>query len=522
MASHIYDVVIVGSGAAGGTLSAHLAQKGADVAVVEGGPRVNTRTDFNTHAMPFEFPSRHIPTMKPGNPGFDSERSRGVGGKTMLWNAVALRFSQRDFKGRDHDGAGQNWPIGSSDLAPYYDRIEREVGVCGNRDGLEDLPDGIFLPPVPMKCSDVLIQRGAEKLGIKVIHVRKSTLSRPTRTRPACHFCGNCMAGCDVAAKYNSADVHMEPAIRAGHRLTVFSNSVVREIPISSENRVTGVRFLNRETKAEGEINGRCVVVACACVQSVALLLMSKSRLYPNGLANSSGELGRNFIPHFTGGVQAFLTGLIDRPTTYEEGFLDHAYIPSFMHARKRDYARSFGIQFGYQNRRAVGWARTMPGFGKAYKESIKARYPSFVVFSPYGEMLPNKGSFIDLDYDKTDAFGLPLARRHVTYMENEQKLYADMLRWSAEILRSAGAEIHSGLEAKPQTNHELGGCRMGTDPRTSVVNADCRTHDLQNLYVVDGSVFPSASEKNPTHTIMALAARTADHLSGRFKKGEL
>lgn len=522
MQQRIYDVVIVGSGAAGGTLAAHLSRQGADVALVEGGPKVNTRTDFNTHAMPFEFPNRHIPTMKPGKPGFDSERSRGVGGKTMLWNAVAWRYSERDFRGKDYEGAGANWPLHYRDMAPYYEKIEREVGVCGNLDHLEDLPDGIFMPPVPMKCSDILVQRGAAKLGVKVIHVRKATLSRPAHSRPACHFCGNCMAGCDVAAKYNSADVHIIPATRAGYKLEVFSNAVVREVAVSNENKVTGVRYLNRETHQEGEIRGKAVIVSCGCAQSVALLLMSKSRLYPNGLANSSGELGRNFIPHFTGGIQCFLTELIGKPATNDEGFLDHAYIPSFMHSRKRDYAKTFGVQFGYNNHRAVGWARSMPGFGKAYKESIKARYPAFLQFSPYGEMLPNKETFIDLDYSQTDAFGLPMARRHVVYQENDKKLYADMIRWSVDILKSAGAEILSGEHDAPNTNHELGGCRMGEDPKRSVLNAFCRSHDVPNLYVVDGSAFATASEKNPTHTIMALAARTADHIAEQMKKGEV
>ena len=157
----IFDVVIVGSGAGGGTLASHLARQGVSVALVEGGPRVNTRTDFNTHALPFEFPTRQIPAMRPGKEGFDTERSRGVGGKTMLWNAVALRFSQRDFKGRTYDGAGEDWPVAYKDIAPYYERIEREVGVCGNRDGLEDLPDGAFLPPVPLKCSDEILKRAA-------------------------------------------------------------------------------------------------------------------------------------------------------------------------------------------------------------------------------------------------------------------------------------------------------------------------------------------------------------------------
>lgn len=520
MAAKLYDVVIVGAGASGGTLAGHLAQLGVSVALMEGGPKINTRTDFNTHGMPFHFANRHIPTMKPGKPGFDSERSRGVGGKSLTWNAVAWRFSQRDFKGRTHDGAGEDWPIDYKDIAPYYDRIEDEVGVCGNRDGLEDLPDGHFLPPVPMKCSDMIVKRGAAKLGVKVIHVRKSTLSRPKQGRPACHFCGNCMAGCDVAAKYNSADVHIAPAMKTG-KLEVFPNSIVREVALSAENRVTGVRYLNRETMSEGVVNGRTVVVSCACVQSVALLMMSKSRLYPNGLANSSGQLGKNFIPHFTGGVQCFLGDLVGKPAANDEGFLDHAYVPSFMHNRKRDYARSFGVQFNYQNRRSVGWARDIEGFGKDYKKAVQDRYPAFLTFSPYGEMLPNAKSFVDLDYAKKDAYGLPFARRNVVWMENDMKIFRDMTDWSRRILEASGAEILA-VSDEPRTNHELGGCRMGSDPKTSVVNRDCQTHDVKNLFVVDGSVFPSASEKNPTHTMMALAARLAEHLGDRLKKGSL
>ncbi len=520
MANKVYDVCVVGSGASGGTAAAHLAQAGANVVVVEGGPPVDTRVAFNTHAMPYEFPNRHIPVMKPGKEGFDSERSRGVGGKTMLWNAVALRQSPRDFKGRSIDGAGEDWPIDYADVAPYYERIEREIGVCGNLDHLEDLPDGIFLPPVPLKKSDRLIQRGAKHLGVKVIHVRKSTLSAARGGRPACHFCGNCMAGCDVVAKYNSADVHLKPALKT-KRLDILSNSIVREVVVSNENRVTGVRYLDRHSHREGEVRARAVVVSCACVQTVGLLLMSKSRLYPTGLANSSGELGRNFIPHFTGGVEIFLKDLIGKPAVNDEGFLDHAYIPSFMHRRKRDYARSFGMQFNYQNRRSVGWARSLPGFGKQYKESVKARYPAYVVLSPYGEMLPNPLSFIDLDPAKKDAYGLPVARRTVAYSENDKKVFADMTRWAQDIAVAAGAEILH-VSPEPRTNHELGGARMGSNPRRSVVDRFCRAYDLPNLYIVDGSVFPSASEKNPTHTMMALAARTADHIAERLRKGEL
>jgi choline dehydrogenase-like flavoprotein len=520
MQAEIFDVVIVGSGASGGTLAAHLARRGVRVAIVEGGPRVNTRTDFNTHAMPFDFPNRQVPTMRPGKVGFDSERSRGVGGKTMLWNAVALRFSQRDFKGRTYDGAGEDWPIDYADLAPYYEAIEREVGVCGNRDGLEDLPDGVFLPPVPLKCSDEILQRAARSLGASLIHVRKATLTVPTNTRPACHFCGNCMAGCDVVAKYNSADVHIAPAEEAG-QVTVFADCIVREVLMSDENRATGVRYLHRVHQQEGVVRGRAVVVACACVQSIALLLMSTSGRYPTGLANSSGQLGRHFIPHFTGGIDCVLEDLRGKAPTNDEGFLDHAYLPSFMHTRKRNYARSFGAQLNYQNRRLAGWTKTIGGFGREYKASVKGAYPGYFQFTPYGEMLPNAQSFVDLDRDRTDNFGLPLARRHVNWGENEEALFNDMVRWSLSLLQKAGAEVLTVPDG-PATNHEIGGCRMGHDPRTSVVNAECRTHDVPNLYVVDASVFPSASEKNPTHTIMALAARAAEHIADRMRRGDL
>jgi choline dehydrogenase-like flavoprotein len=520
MQRDIFDVVIVGSGASGGTLAAHLARRGVRVAIVEGGPRVNTRTDFNTHAMPFDFPNRQIPTMRPGKAGFDSERSRGVGGKTMLWNAVALRFSQRDFKGRTYEGAGEDWPIDYADLAPYYEAIEREVGVCGNRDGLEDLPDGVFQPPVPLKCSDEILKRAASSLGASIIHVRKATLTVATNARLACHFCGNCMAGCDVVAKYNSADVHIAPAEKAG-QVTVFPDCIVREVLVSDENRATGVRYLHRVHKQEGEVRGRTVVVACACVQSVALLLMSTSQRHPSGLANSSGQLGRHFIPHFTGGIECVLEDLRGKAAINEEGFLDHAYMPSFMHSQKRNYARSFGAQLNYQNRRLAGWAKTVGGFGRSYKASVKAAYPAFIQFTPYGEMLPNAGSFVDLDRERTDKYGLPLARRHVHWGKNEEALFNDMIRRSLAIIEKAGAEVLTVPEG-PATNHEIGGCRMGRDPRTSVVNSDCRAHDVPNLYVVDASVFPSASEKNPTHTIMALAARAADHIAERIRRGEL
>jgi choline dehydrogenase-like flavoprotein len=249
--------------------------------------------------------------------------------------------------------------------------------------------------------------------------------------------------------------------------------------------------------------------------------MMSKSSRFPTGLANSSGHLGQDFIPHITCGVEAFLEPRIGKPVVNDEGFLDHAYLPSFMHSRKRDYPRSFGAQFNYQNRRSVGWARSFHGMGKDYKDAIRAHYPAYVTFNGYTEMLPNNRSFIDLDGEMKDSYGIPIARRHWNLSETDWKRYNDMKEWSQQILKAGGAKIHS-VSTAPSTNHEIGGCRMGSDPRTSVLDATCRAHDVPNLYVADASVFPNASEKNPTLTIMALALRTAETIADRLKKEEV
>ena len=515
-----FDVCVVGSGAAGGTMSSRLARSGLNVIVVEGGPKVDTTKAFNTHAMPYEFRDRRVPVMVPGFEGFEDPRAHGVGGKTLLWNAVALRFSHRNFKNYSYEGVGVDWPIDYPDMAPYYDQVEKEIGVCGNLDHLEDLPDGIFLPPLPLRCSDRIIQRGAARLGIKVIHTRKATLTRSRQERPTCHYCGNCMAGCDVVAKYNAANVQIIPALSTG-KLTVLHDAVVSEVTVNPQNRVDGVRYLNRHTLQEGRIRARAVVVSCACVQSVALLLMSKSHLYPTGLANSSGHLGKNFIPHVHGNLLGFVRDLVGTKPIDDEGALDHGYIPSYMHSRKKDFAGSFHIQLSFHNRRLVPWAKEFEGFGGNLKKRIKEYYPAFVHLFSLAEMLPNSDSRIDLDPADKDRYGLPKARTHVRYADNERKLFATIRSEVRRIAEASNVEILSDWP-EPGRNHALGGCRMGKDPRTSVVNSFCQTHDVPNLFVVDGSVFPSGAEKNPTLTILALAARTADYIVDRFRRVEL
>ena len=245
-------------------------------------------------------------------------------------------------------------------------------------------------------------------------------------------------------------------------KLTMLPNAVVREVTVNTNNRVTGVKYLDRDSLRENEVRGRVVVVSCACAQSVALLQMSTSRLYPQGLANSSGHLGKHFIPHFTNGVQCFMKEFVGKASVNDEGFLDHAYVPSFMHTRKRDYARSFGVQFNYQNRRAVGWARSVKGFGTSYKQAVKERYPAFLTFSPYGEMLPNQ-SHLDLDTPQKDATDCPARAASGPELRTTTK-FKDMTDWS---VRSSSRRCRIPRRRHAANQSRTRRARMGTDPKT-------------------------------------------------------
>ena len=341
--------------------------------------------------MPFEFPNRQIPTMRPGKAGFDSERSRGVGGKTMLWNAVALRFSQRDFKGRHDDGAGEDWPIDYADIAPYYDAIEREVGVCGNLDHLEDLPDGIFLPPVPdeMQRPDHASAARA-KLGANVIHVRKATLTVATPPgRPAI----SAATAWRAATWWRSTTrptCTSRPAEKTGQR-DGLPDCIVREVLVSEENRATGVRYLDRVHKQRRRGARAPVVVACACVQSVALLLMSKSRRYPDRTGQfqrrSSGGTSSRISPAGSSACSRTCAAS-RRPTTKASSITptSRRSCTTASGTTRAALARSSTIRTGG----SVGWARTIAGFGQGLQAAVKAPYPAYRHFSPYGEMLPN------------------------------------------------------------------------------------------------------------------------------------
>ena len=552
MAQPKAEVIVIGSGAAGGIMARTLCEKGIQVLMLDAGRKLE-RSEYLTHHRPYQMPFRgfgnprqmahrfytseynqHITldpaeqpySTAPGKP-FHLVRVWARGGKTLVWGRVALRMSELDFKAASRDGYGEDWPIGYDDLKPYYDRVDRMIGVCGTRENLEVLPDGVFMPPPRPRCAERLLKRGAEKVGIRVIPIRRAVLTRAHDGRPPCHYCGECGRGCDVGAFFDSASVMVERALATGN-LTLKSNAVAAQVLTDERGLAKGVRYFDRYSRTDHEVFGRVVVVAASCVDTIRILLNSKSTAFPNGIANDHGMVGKYFKEHIrTKDIVGALPQFKGSATTNEDGLGGaHIYIPRFNQNQKNDYLRGFGIQcWGSGCTRFPSHAHNLKGFGSSYKRGVRDTYPAVVRLHAFGEVLDYEHNYIDLDPKRRDQYGMPLARIHYTIGDNERRMHKDMLSRSEEILRACGAEILS-VPQEPDvpgaTIHELGGCRMGADPSKSVVNSFGQTHEARNLFVVDGSIFVTTSEKNPTITILALSLRSAEYLAEQLRRQDV
>jgi choline dehydrogenase-like flavoprotein len=560
-ARKIYHAVIVGSGAAGGMAAYVLAQSGMDVLVLEAGPKLDLYRDFKTHAWPYEEKYRgriaphdahnykygfadgyttHIyarldenPYSTPQGRPFDWVRARVVGGRTLVWGRVSLRLSDLDFKAKSHDGYGEDWPLSFADIAPYYDRVEQMIGVSGTREGLPQLPDGIFQQPVPMLCGEMILKQGVEKTGRRLIPTRTGvTMERlpHNKYRAPCHWCGTCGRGCDVGAMFNSPVALLAPARETG-KLAVRSDAVVREVLVDQQTgKVRGVSFVDRKTKKEEEAYGQVVVLGASTLESTRIMLNSKSRLYPQGLANSSGVLGHYLHDH-TWGVSftGFSPQLKGREVVNEDGRPQGTYIPRFRNidqaSRQQKYIRGFGYQCSSGSGIFPGHARSTPGFGSGFKKEVKALHPAFIRMSGFGEALARFENHVEIDPQLKDAWGIPALRINMAYGENEAELTKDLIACAQEMFEAAKIEMVS-MNRDPfppgHSIHEVGTARMGADPKTSVLNQWCQAHEIKNLFVVDGSCFVSDGCQNPTLTILALAMRSSEYLVEQFKRGEL
>lgn len=537
----IFDVCIIGSGAAGGVMAKELCEGGAKVVMLEAGREVPP-SEFLSHKWPYELPyrglrgekqapfyqgdiSKSITYADSDDVGID--RVRVLGGRTLHWNAVTLRYASRDFKEWSLQGVEEDWPLSYEELEPYYERIEQIIGVCGNDDHLEILPAGQhYLPPIPWRCSEHILKRATSAMGIPLIAVRKAALTRPYDNRPPCHYCGHCMDGCDVASIFTTPDC-MLPKARATGNFTLRQNALAREIMVDNEGTAKAVSFIDTETRTEQQVKAGIVVVCCSTVESARLLLNSRSPQHPAGLANSSGAVGRYLHGHLGDSVSIYLEELEGRKPFNQDGATDHVYVPRYnqlLDKGKSDVAGGWGIQVNFSSYMFPHHASSLPGYGFAFKERVRRMQPGYLFLGSFAKVTSSSQNLVTVDPNRLDAHGIPTPVVRFRFSDNDRALWQASNRSMLEMLSHLKGKVFPNSRNAPTgfASHEVGTIRMGKDPRTSVLNSYCQARDVKNLFVTDGSCFTTSSEKNPTLTIMALSLRAADYIKEQRKRGEL
>jgi len=551
-----YDVCIVGSGAGGGMAAKVLCEAGADVVMIEAGPMWDAANDSKMSMWAYQSPRRGAATpTKPfgefdgciggweidGEPytqgsgtTFDWFRARMLGGRTNHWGRISLRFGPDDFKRKSIDGLGDDWPITYEDLKPYYDKLDRLVGIFGSMEHLPNEPDGVFLPPPEPRCYERLIKQAADRLKITCIPSRLSILTRPLNDRPACHYCGQCGRGCATHSNFSSPSVLLPPALATG-RLHIITNAMAREVLSDESGLAAGVSYVNRSDRRDYAVRARTVVLAASACESARLLLNSKSSRFPDGLANSSGTVGRSLTDSTGLTVSGFIPKLAQGVPHNEDGVGGaHLYMPWWLDNRTLDFPRGYHIELG-GGRRAPGFGfmggiqryNGVGGYGQSLKDDYRRFYGSTVSFSGRGEMVPNDETYCEIDPKVVDTYGIPVLRFHFRFTDHEYRQAKHMQETFREIIHEMGGTPLSpmpsraegyGLENGGRIIHEVGTTRMGLDPKTSVVDATCRAHDVKNLFIADGGPFVSNADKNVTWTILALAMRTAEGIVRQSK----
>jgi choline dehydrogenase-like flavoprotein len=558
----VYDVCIVGSGAAGGTAAKVLTEGGLTVVMLEAGPPLNPEKDFREHVWPYDLPHRgagvggkaleDFSEFLAPNGSWDIEgepytvaagsrfrwfRSRIVGGRTNHWGRIALRFAPVDFKARSTDGMGDDWPITYEDVAPYYDKVESYIGVFGTKENVPSAPDGVFMPPPKPRCTEIIIKQACDKLKVTCIPSRMAIITQQLNGRAACHYCGQCGRGCIAASNFSSSQVMIPPAEKTG-RFSLITNAMAREILIGKDGKAESVSYIDKTTRTEKKVYAKSFVVGASACESARLLLNSKSSSFPEGLANSSGVIGRYLTDSVGSSGGGFFPQLMKMPPHNHDGVGGmHMYMPWWKFDRRNDFLRGYHIEFG--------GGRGMPGVGEFYelcqesegygtslKQKCRSMYGTYIGFAGRGEMIPNEHSYCEIDPTAVDEWGIPVLRFHWQWSDNEIKMARDMQQTFREIVEAAGGTYFArvspdgpnpyGIQDGGVIIHELGVVRMGNNPKTSALNGFCQAHNVKNLFVTDAAPFVSNPDKNPTLTIMALSWRASEYLLDEAKKGNL
>jgi len=559
----IYDSLVVGSGASGGWVAKELTERGLTVLMLEAGPpRIPTR-DFTEHVWPYQLKFRGFgnqqqllrtqpiqrlcfacdeyshqffvndlenPYTFPPDKPFMWIRGRQVGGKTFCWGRESYRYSDNEFKAASRDGHGEDWPISYKELEPYYDLVESFIGVSASYEGLPQMPDGKFLPPMALSCGGVMAKAMVErKLGWRVMPDRVANLTVAHRGRPACHYCDQCQRGCHTASYFNSPSVTLPAAAVTGN-LTLISDAVVSHVLTDSTGRAQGVHYIDRVTRQHHDAYARVVIIAAGALESTRILLNSKSSSHPDGVGNSNGVLGHYLMDHFTiEGGGGFIPSLrsskreaVGRPC----GFL----IPKYVNAdstrdRNKNFVRGYRFD-GDGSQELYGHAFLMSEFGQNWRKRVRGEIPYYFTIEAQGECLPREDNYVKLDEVKQDAWGIPVLHINASYRENEKAMAVAMREHVGAILDgmklSDMTPPRTELSVFGKNIHECGTARMGNDAKKSVVDRNCKVHDTGNVFVTDGAVFTTQGCYEPTLTIMAISARAGEHIAQSFRRGEL
>lgn len=505
-------------------------------------------------------------TVAPGSE-FRWWRARMLGGRTNHWGRISLRMGPYDFKPKTRDGLGADWPMNYEDLEPYYDKAELLVGVYGTNEGLENTPDsspGVLLPPPAARPNELLTLKACKPMGIPVIPAHRAVLSvkqdgaalarklfpdnalarrvvaASANSRAACFWATECGRGCSIKANFQSTTVLIPPAMATGN-CHIVPDAMVREVTLDKNGRATGVSYIDKMTRTDRRATAKVVVLAASACETARILLNSKSSQFPDGVSNGSGLVGKYLMDTVGAGIGGQIPLLESLPPYHYEGAGGiHMYMPWWLYqeqlAGKMNFARGYHVEFG--------GGKSMPGpgifggledftqgaYGKRFKEEARRYYGSFVWFDGRGEMIPNEDSYCELDPSVVDQWGIPVLRFHWKWSDHETRQAAHMQKTFADIIVAMGGKVNGSVQTDGaraiarggQIIHEVGTCRMGDDPQTSVLNQWGQSWDVKNLFVADGASFVSNADKNPTLSILALAWRTSDYIVDQMKQGDL
>lgn len=570
----VFDVIIVGSGAGGGMAAHELTKAGAKVCILEAGGYFDPADPKYITQLkpPWESPRRGASTTRPFGDfdaawgGWDIEgepyttvkgtdfkwfRSRMLGGRTNHWGRISLRFGPDDFRRGTLSGIGDDWPITYDDIKPYYDRVDRLVGLFGTVENFPNEPDGIFLPPPKPRLHELMIKKAGKQTGIPVIPSRMSMLTKKINNdRGECFYCGQCGRACMAYADFSASSVLVIPAKKTGN-LTLINNAMAREV-ITDPNTglCTGVSYVDKLTMEEKTVRGKIVVLAASACESARILLNSKSSRFPTGLANSSGIVGK-YLNDSTGASRsAFVPSLMDRKRYNEDGVGGmHVYTPWWLDNRKLDFPRGYHIEYGggmgmpsfgfgmgieSLNGKIAGRDGKMKkagGYGAGLKDDLRRFYGAYVGMAGRGEPIPLESNYCEIDPNTVDKYGIPVLRFHYKWSDAEIKQAKHMQDTFEEMIHAMGgiplgqkpgADTNYGLAAPGQIIHEIGTVRMGNDPKKSALNKYQQAHDVKNLFVVDAAPFVTQGDKNVTWTILASSMRTSEYITEQVKAKNL